>query len=364
MDIHQMGGGDSLYDKIDRGIRGCKAVVSCVTLKYSLSANCRREVSLADALKKPIIPLLLEQMKWPPDGPMSLVFTELLYINFSKNETDQNSWKGDKFNELVEKLGQYIPESSALGSQTVEDKPPKNKEKEVDSKTTTNSDSDKGTKGNNKDPRANNFPNEKKSSDRQEHVQQARPKETDTPQKNKGKDIGLKTTINTDLDERTKSNNKEPRTNARPNEKKGSEKQDHVKQTRPKEADPPPKNKGKDIELKTTINTDLDKGTKSNNNEPRTNTLQNEKKGSEKQDQVKQSKSTGADTSQLNNGTNSEETRTNKINEMKDVVSDNSNRNKISARDTDEIEKKTTESHTSSNQIKGAQPSSAACTVL
>ena len=114
-----MGGGDSLYDKIDRGIRGCKAVVSCVTLKYSLSANCRREVSLADALKKPIIPLLLEQMQWPPDGPMSLVFTELLYINFSKNETDQNSWKGDKFNELVEKLGQYIPESSALGSQTV-----------------------------------------------------------------------------------------------------------------------------------------------------------------------------------------------------------------------------------------------------
>ena len=104
-----MGGGDSLYDKIDRGMRGCKAVVSCVTQKYSLSANCRREVSLADALKKPIIPLMLEQIKWPPDGPMSMVFTELLYINFYRDESVQSSWKGEQFDELMSKLGQFVP---------------------------------------------------------------------------------------------------------------------------------------------------------------------------------------------------------------------------------------------------------------
>ena len=105
-----MGGGDSLYDKIDRGMRGCKAVVSCVTQKYSLSANCKREVSLADALKKPIIPLLLEQMKWPPDGPMSMVFTELLYINFYRDEAVQMIWVGEQFNELKAKLCQFVPE--------------------------------------------------------------------------------------------------------------------------------------------------------------------------------------------------------------------------------------------------------------
>ena len=110
MDIYQMGGGDSLYDKIDRGMRGCKAVVSCVTQKYSLSANCRREVSLADALKKPIVPLLLEEMKWPPDGPMSMVFTELLYINFHRDEAVQLIWTGQQFEELKDKLSQFVPD--------------------------------------------------------------------------------------------------------------------------------------------------------------------------------------------------------------------------------------------------------------
>ena len=127
MDIYQMGGGDSLYDKIDRGMRGCKAVVSCVTQKYSLSANCRREVSLADALKKPLIPLLLEQIKWPPDGPMSMVFTELLYINFSKDETVQLTWKCDQFDELIGKLGQYVHERAVKSDSNEKDKRPAEK---------------------------------------------------------------------------------------------------------------------------------------------------------------------------------------------------------------------------------------------
>ncbi|XP_048253789.1 uncharacterized protein LOC124131311 [Haliotis rufescens] len=109
MDIHQMGGGDSLYDKIDRGVRGCKIILCCITTKYALSANCRREVSLADALKKPIVPLLLEKITWPPSGPMSMVFTQLLYINFSKDESVQEKWTGKEFDEMVGKIYDYVP---------------------------------------------------------------------------------------------------------------------------------------------------------------------------------------------------------------------------------------------------------------
>nr|XP_022332627.1 uncharacterized protein LOC111130167 [Crassostrea virginica] len=110
MDIHQMGGGDSLYDKIDRGVRGCKVVLSSVTTKYALSANCRREVSLADALKKPIIPLLMEKIDWPPSGPMSMVLTSLLYVNFSKDESIQLSWDGKVFDDLMKKIQESIPD--------------------------------------------------------------------------------------------------------------------------------------------------------------------------------------------------------------------------------------------------------------
>ena len=112
MDIYQMGGGDSLYDKIDRGVRGCRIVVTMVTPKYSLSANCRREVSLADALKKPVIPLLLEKMDWPPAGPMSMVFTQLLYIDFTKDPNIQLNWAGSKFEEFHAKIIEKAPELS------------------------------------------------------------------------------------------------------------------------------------------------------------------------------------------------------------------------------------------------------------
>ena len=111
LDIRQMGGGDSLYDKIDRGVRGCKVMLSSVTTKYALSANCRREVSLADALKKPIIPLLMEKIDWPPSGPMSMVLTQLLYVNFSKDGTVQLSWEGKYFDELLHKIRNHIPDN-------------------------------------------------------------------------------------------------------------------------------------------------------------------------------------------------------------------------------------------------------------
>ncbi|XP_030833626.1 uncharacterized protein LOC100888215 [Strongylocentrotus purpuratus] len=123
LDINQMGGGDPLYSKIDKGVRNAKVVISCVTPKYALSANCRREVSLSDALRKPIIPLLLEEMTWPPEGPMSMTFTQLLYIDFTK-ETTQAGFEDEKFDELIEKMNEL--------AQPMIEVMPANEERKVD----------------------------------------------------------------------------------------------------------------------------------------------------------------------------------------------------------------------------------------
>ena len=114
LDIFQMGGGDSLFEKIDTGIRGAKCVVACVTPKYIKSINCRREMSLADALNKPIVPLLLEDTgTWPPSGPMALIFTGKPYLDFrqmNENVSDRDTRAREELRKLLAQLKQVVPE--------------------------------------------------------------------------------------------------------------------------------------------------------------------------------------------------------------------------------------------------------------
>ena len=63
------------------------------------------QVNLAVNLGKPIIPLLLERMSWPPKGSMGPIFGEYLFIRFtarSGEETgDERFWPAAKFQELL-----------------------------------------------------------------------------------------------------------------------------------------------------------------------------------------------------------------------------------------------------------------------
>ncbi|CAM4771267.1 unnamed protein product [Rotaria magnacalcarata] len=111
LDIFQMGGGDSLFEKIDTGVRHAKCILACVTPKYTKSINCRREMALSDALKKPIIPLLFEETStWPPEGPMAMVFAEKPYIDFRRANDHSERWTGKEFESVLARLQQIIPE--------------------------------------------------------------------------------------------------------------------------------------------------------------------------------------------------------------------------------------------------------------
>ena len=111
LDIFQMGGGDSLFEKIDSGIRNAKCILSCVTPKYTKSINCRREMALSDALQKPIVPLLVEETStWPPSGPMAMVFAERPYIDFRQANVDTGRWSGKEFSSVLARLKESVPE--------------------------------------------------------------------------------------------------------------------------------------------------------------------------------------------------------------------------------------------------------------
>uniref|UniRef100_T1K6Y7 Death domain-containing protein n=1 Tax=Tetranychus urticae TaxID=32264 RepID=T1K6Y7_TETUR len=81
MDIGLMGGGDSLYGKIYEGISKARVIIACLTPRYASSRICAREVTLADVLRKPILPVMLEPTPWPPPGPMAVVMSSLVFVD-------------------------------------------------------------------------------------------------------------------------------------------------------------------------------------------------------------------------------------------------------------------------------------------
>ena len=65
---------------------GCQVVVACLTPRYMASQLCTRELCLADLLQRPIVPVMLHPVPWPPPGPLALVLSQLVYINMKGEE--------------------------------------------------------------------------------------------------------------------------------------------------------------------------------------------------------------------------------------------------------------------------------------
>ena len=77
----------------------------CVTEKYCQSESCQLEATLAHSLKKPVIPLLFEDISWPPEGQLSLIFTRLLYIKMAEK---RGSIPDGEFQQLLRKVEEFV----------------------------------------------------------------------------------------------------------------------------------------------------------------------------------------------------------------------------------------------------------------
>ena len=64
---------ESAQDHIHRNMRSSAIIVSCITSRYLQSDNCVKDLILADSLRRPIIPVMLRFVPWPPDCGMSAV---------------------------------------------------------------------------------------------------------------------------------------------------------------------------------------------------------------------------------------------------------------------------------------------------
>ncbi|KAK3089177.1 hypothetical protein FSP39_001494 [Pinctada imbricata] len=112
MDVGQMGGGDILNAKIDQGIRNAKVILACITPKYVVSHHCNKELGLADLLSKPVIPIMFEEVPWPPPGGMSLILSQYVYINMKgvggHGGTGIHADIKDKYTEIIQKLMNFV----------------------------------------------------------------------------------------------------------------------------------------------------------------------------------------------------------------------------------------------------------------
>ena len=100
IDTEKMRG--NIYNAMEEGVRLTKVFVSFISPKYAASANCQRELKLANDLRKKIVCCIVDPASrfenggWPPPGIGTLVAGNL-YLDLTKN-FDQS------FQELLSKI--------------------------------------------------------------------------------------------------------------------------------------------------------------------------------------------------------------------------------------------------------------------
>ncbi len=99
----------------------------CISPRFAVSEACNKEVSLADMLRKPIVPVMIERTPWPPPGPLALLLSQYVYIDLVGTGGHGGCGKdadwSAKMRELVKRLRLYTnpPAPIVVKSMPIED---------------------------------------------------------------------------------------------------------------------------------------------------------------------------------------------------------------------------------------------------
>ena len=87
-----------------------QTIFTCLIYKYTFMIIL--QVTLSITLGKPVIPLLMEKMSWPPPGSMGPLFSEYLFVRFFSRDGeetgDERYWPTAKYTELLMQIKQNV----------------------------------------------------------------------------------------------------------------------------------------------------------------------------------------------------------------------------------------------------------------
>lgn len=103
------------------GVQDSVVLICFLSEAYQKSANCKKELTYAMQLKKPIIPILLptqDNIRWTPSDWLGLTIADILYLNFTDINDDNFEEKCDQ---LIEKIYSLVGDEPTLSTDDDDD---------------------------------------------------------------------------------------------------------------------------------------------------------------------------------------------------------------------------------------------------
>ena len=99
---------ETLQSQIQRNMRAASVVICCITPKYLQSDNCVKDLTLAETLHKPIIPVMIRFCPWPPEGAPPQVRKILVRHSYTPLDLSNDKLYKQNIDTLIERVKKMI----------------------------------------------------------------------------------------------------------------------------------------------------------------------------------------------------------------------------------------------------------------